>query len=73
VQKVDVRFDVLIAVVMTSSVFYNITTYNPLKINRLLGGTCRVPHQGRRISKVGNQFSLLFDPEGRDTFVRNVA
>jgi hypothetical protein len=35
-------FEVLTAVVRKSPVFWNITPYRPLKINRRYGGTCRL-------------------------------
>jgi hypothetical protein len=47
--------EVLTAVVMKSSVFWDITPCGPLKVNRRLGGTCRLHHQGRRISQAIKQ------------------
>jgi hypothetical protein len=43
----NVGFDVLTAVVMKSSIFWDITPCNPLRINRRFGGTCRLHIQGR--------------------------
>jgi hypothetical protein len=40
---------------MKNSVFLGITPYSSLKINRRLGGTCRLHIQGPRISQAGNQ------------------
>jgi hypothetical protein len=46
-----VGFKVLTAVVMESTIFWDITPCSPLKINRRLGGKCRLRLQGRRISR----------------------
>jgi hypothetical protein len=46
---------VLTAVVMKSSVFWDITPFSPLKVNRRFGGTRRLHVQGRRISQARNQ------------------
>jgi hypothetical protein len=51
----DVRFDVLTAVVIKSSVFWDITLCSPLKFNRRFGGTCRLHFHSRRISQARNQ------------------
>jgi hypothetical protein len=48
-------FEVLTAVVMKSSIFWDITPYVPFKINRHFGGTCSFHRQGRRISQARNQ------------------
>jgi hypothetical protein len=50
-----VRFEVLTAVVMKSSIFWDITPYNPLKVNCRFGGSCRLYLHGRRISQARNQ------------------
>jgi hypothetical protein len=42
-------------VVMKSSIFWDITPYSPLKVNRRLGGTCRLHLQGRRINQARNK------------------
>jgi hypothetical protein len=41
-----VGFEVLTAVVMNSSIFWDITPCSPLKVNRRFGGTCRLHLQG---------------------------
>jgi hypothetical protein len=46
-----VGFEVLTAVVMKSSVFWDITPCSPLKVNRHFGGTYRLHLQNIRISK----------------------
>jgi hypothetical protein len=48
-------FEVLITVVMKSSVVWNITLCSPLKVSRCFGGTWRIHLQGRRIGKARNQ------------------
>jgi hypothetical protein len=50
-----VWFEVLTAVVMKSSVFWDITPCIPLKFNQRFGGTCRLHLQGRSISRTRNQ------------------
>jgi hypothetical protein len=50
-----VGFEVLIAVVTKSSVFWDITSCSPLKVNRCFGATCRRHLHGRRISEARNQ------------------
>jgi hypothetical protein len=47
--------EVLIAVVMKSYIFWDITPCRPLKVNWRFGGTCRLHLQGRRISRARNQ------------------
>jgi hypothetical protein len=42
-----VGFYVLIAVVMKSTIFWDITPCSPLKVNRRFGGTYRIYSQGR--------------------------
>jgi hypothetical protein len=44
-------FEVLTAVVMKSSIFWNITPRSPLEVIRSFRGTCRLHLQGRRISQ----------------------
>jgi hypothetical protein len=75
-----VGFEVLTAVVMKSSIFWDITPCSLLKVNRGFGGTYRHHLQGRRISLARNQrerrwqaeLCLFFDPEDRgDMFLRN--
>jgi hypothetical protein len=69
-----VGFEVLTAVVMKSSVFWDITPCNPLKINRHFGGTFRL-HVGSACYPLhaGFLLGIFFDPEdGGDMFLRNV-
>jgi hypothetical protein len=47
--------EVLTAVVMKTSTFWDITPCNPLKVNRRFGETCHVHLQGRRISQERNE------------------
>jgi hypothetical protein len=51
----NVEIQVLVAVVMKSSIFWDITPCRLLKVNGRFGGTCRLHLQGRRISKARNQ------------------
>jgi hypothetical protein len=80
-----VRFEVLTAVVMKSSIFWDVTPCSLLKVNQRFGGRCRHHLQGRRKSRARNQLDSgrnqldsgwqaeLFDPEyGGDMFLRNV-
>jgi hypothetical protein len=45
------RFEVLTAVVMKSTVLWDIRPCSPLKVNQRFGGTYRLHIQGRRISR----------------------
>jgi hypothetical protein len=80
-----VGFEVLTAVVMKSSSFWDITPCNPLKVKRRFGGICRLYLQGRRISRARNQrespwqaeagflLGLFLDlKDGYDIFLRNI-
>lgn len=49
------RLDFLIAVVMKGFVFWNITPYSPLKINRSFGGTCRL-HEAVDFQRTTRQY-----------------
>jgi hypothetical protein len=85
-QKAFVGCEILTAVVMKSSIFWDITPCSPLKVNWRFGGTCRLHLQGQRISKARNKrerwwqaklclllLDLFFDPkDGRDMFLRKV-
>jgi hypothetical protein len=51
----SVRYEVLIAVAMKGSIFWDIMPYSPLKIYQLFGGTCRLHLHGRRICQARNQ------------------
>jgi hypothetical protein len=57
-----VGFEVLTAVVKNSSTFLEITSCNPLKVNRRFGRTCRLHLQGRRISRARKQRERLCLP-----------
>jgi hypothetical protein len=70
-----VGFEVLTAVIMKSSIFWDITLCSPLKDNRCFGGTCRLHLQGRRKSHERNrrEASSKQSPEdGGDMFLRNI-
>jgi hypothetical protein len=82
-----VGFEILTAVVMKSTIFWDITPCSPLSVNRRFGGTYRLHLQGRKnISPARNQHEskchlltrwfllslYFFDPEdGGDLFLRN--
>jgi hypothetical protein len=83
----SVGFEVLAAVVMNSTIFWDITPCSPLKFNRRFGETYRLHLQCRKMSRARNQresrwqaensagffLSLFFDTEdGGDMFFRNV-
>jgi hypothetical protein len=56
----DVGFEGLTAVVMESSIFWNLMPCSPLKVNSRFEGTCRLHLQCRRISKaIGSAYSLF--------------
>jgi hypothetical protein len=48
-------FEVLAAVVMNSSVVWDVTPFSSLKVDLRLGGTCRLRLQGKIISQPRNQ------------------
>jgi hypothetical protein len=50
-----IGFEVLTAVIMKSTIFWDITPCSPLKVNRRFGGTYRLHLQGRKISRARNQ------------------
>jgi hypothetical protein len=65
-----VGLEVLTAVIMKSSIFWNIAPCSPLKVNRHFGGTCR---PACYLLHVGFLFGLFFDSEDRaDMFLQNV-
>jgi hypothetical protein len=45
------KFNIRIIAYVTSSIFWDITQCNPLKVNRRFGGTCRLSLQVRRMSQ----------------------
>jgi hypothetical protein len=61
-------------------VVWDITPCNPVKVNRLIGGTYRLHLQGRRLSQPKSQnekgsklLGLVLDPgDAGDIFLRNV-
>jgi hypothetical protein len=55
----DVRFEVHAAVVMTSSIFWDITPCSPKNVTGRYGGTCCIHLQGERISRARNQCKAL--------------
>jgi hypothetical protein len=58
-----VGFEVLIAVVMKNSIFWNVMPRSPSKVSRHFGGTCHA----------GFVLGLFFDPEdGSNMFLLNV-
>jgi hypothetical protein len=65
-----VGFDVLTAMVMKSTIFWDIRPCSPLKVKRRFGGTCG---SACRLLHAGFLLGLLFDPEdGEDIFLQNV-
>jgi hypothetical protein len=54
-RKLTVRFEVLTAVVMSSSIFWDITPYSPLNVNWRFGRTFRLHLQNRKIKLARNQ------------------
>jgi hypothetical protein len=78
-----IGFEVLTAVVMKSSSFWDITPCSPLKVSRRFGGKHRLYLQDRRIKQAktsvkvvanaGFLLGVFFDSEdGGDMFHRNV-
>jgi hypothetical protein len=55
--------EVLTAVVIRSSIFWDIRPYSPLKVNRRFGGTCRLHFQGRKISQARNHLESRWQAE----------
>jgi hypothetical protein len=50
-----IGFEVLTSVIMKSTIFWDITPYSPLKINRSLGETYYLHLQGQRIRQTRNE------------------
>jgi hypothetical protein len=50
-----VRLEIFTAVIMKSSISWDITPCSPLKVCRRFGRTCRLHLQGRRMSRARNQ------------------
>jgi hypothetical protein len=61
-----VRFQVLTAVVMKSSIFWDITPSSLLKVNRRFGGTCYLHFQVRRLSRARNQCESRWQEKHRE-------
>jgi hypothetical protein len=57
----SVGVEVLTAVVMKGTVFWDITPFSPLKVNRQFGGTCGLHLQGgiRKDTNVSPAFTLV--------------
>jgi hypothetical protein len=53
--KTILVFEVLTAVAMKSSIFWDVTPCSPLKVNRRFGRTCRLYFNGRRIRPARNK------------------
>jgi hypothetical protein len=74
----QVGLEVLTAVVMKSTIFWDITPRSLLKVNRRFGGTYRLHLHGWRISRARNQrksrwqAEFCLPPAGDDMFLRNV-
>jgi hypothetical protein len=66
-----VGFEVLTAVVMKISIFWDITPCSPLKVNRRFGETYRLHLQGRRVSQKRNQSEAGSKQIRGEIFLRN--
>jgi hypothetical protein len=65
-------FEVLTAVVMKGTIFWDVTPFSPLSANRRFGGTYRLHLKGRKISRARNQRESTCHPEdGGDMFFQN--
>jgi hypothetical protein len=77
---VDVAVEILTAVDMKNSVFWDVLPCSPVKVNQCFGGIYCLHLQGLRVSQPRNQYEtgskmlyLFFDPEdGGDIFLQNV-
>jgi hypothetical protein len=67
-----VGFEILTAVVITSSFFWDIMPYSPLKVNGRVGGTCHIHLQVRSQHEEYRKQSLLGPGDGGYIFLRNV-
>jgi hypothetical protein len=72
-----VRSEALTTVIMNNSIFWDITLFNQLKVNRRFGGRCRIYLQGLlcllHAPCSGFLLGLFFDPEdGGDIFLLNL-
>jgi hypothetical protein len=70
-----VGFEVLTAVVMKSSIFWDIMSCSPLKVTPRFGGTCRLHLQIRRMSQTTNEREAgckQSSEDGGDVFLRKV-
>jgi hypothetical protein len=64
-------FGVLRAVVLKGSIFWDITSCNPLKVNRRFGGTCAISCY---LLHAGFLLEWFYNPEdGGDIFFRNIS
>jgi hypothetical protein len=67
-------FEVLTAVVMKISIFWDITLCGPLKINRRFGGICRLQLQARKIGQERYQREARSDhKDGGGMFSRTIS
>jgi hypothetical protein len=68
-----VEFEVLTAVVMKSTIFWDITPCSPLRVNRRFGGTYCLRFQGGRISRERNQRESRWQAEPTDVSEEHIA
>jgi hypothetical protein len=66
-----VGYEVLTAMVLKSSIFWDITPCSPWKFKLRFGGTCRLHHHGWRISQVGNHHEAGSKECHGDLLLRN--
>jgi hypothetical protein len=75
-------YEVLTAVIMDSTIFWDITPFSSMNVNRSFGGTCRLHLEGRKINQARNHgdagsrkslVGLFFGRgNGSDMVLRNV-